>query len=214
MFRRRFLWPGILVLSLVIQACTDVFTPHFTYASVEVSVTLANGQGVSGVPLVLYTGTRHLDYGETDSAGVSRFELVPEGDTGVGAVPTGYFYATQHPDGYYKTFRVTEGDQIRLEFQYEDARGSISVRVLDQGLIPQSGFAVELYTASGTQERVMLPQSGSVIFSELIPTDYGVRVLGSGTCPLLPDGFVYRDGLLVGLRQNLEIEIVLPPCAI
>ena len=105
-----------------------------------------------------------------------------------------------------------EGDEIRVEFQYEDARGSIALRVLDQDSVPQSGFVVELYTASGTQERTTLSESGSVLFSELTPADYGVRVLGSGACPLLPDGFVYRDGLIVSLRQNLEIEIVLPPC--
>ena len=123
-----------------------------------------------------------------------------------------YFYAKQHPDGYYKTFRVVEGDEIRVEFQYEDARGSIALRVLDQDSVPQSGFVVELYTASGTQERTTLSESGSVLFSELTPADYGVRVLGSGVCPLFPKGFVYRDGLIVSLRQNFEIEIVLPPC--
>ncbi len=212
MLRRRLVWAGTFLFLIVTQACEEVFTPRFTYASVEVVVTLPDGEGVSGVPLVLYNGTRHLDYGKTDSSGVSRFDLVPEGDLGVSSAPTRYFYAKQHPDGYYRTFRVVEGDEIRVEFQYEDARGSIALRVLDQDSVPQSGFVVELYTASGTQERTTLSESGSVLFSELTPADYGVRVLGSGVCPLLPNGFVYRDGLIVSLRQNFEIEIVLPPC--
>ena len=68
---------------LVIQGCEEVFTPPFKYASVEVLVTLPDGQVVQDVPLVLYTGTRHLDYRKTDSMGASRFEFVPDGDIGV-----------------------------------------------------------------------------------------------------------------------------------
>ena len=63
MLRRRFVRAGTLVVLTMTQACEEVFTPSFTYASVEVVVTLPEGQGVSGVPLVLYSGTRHLDYG-------------------------------------------------------------------------------------------------------------------------------------------------------
>ena len=213
MLRRPLVWAGTFAVLIATQACEHVLTPSFRYASVEVVVTLPEGQGVSGVPLVLYNGTRHLGYAKTDSFGVSRFDLVPEGDIGVSAVPIRYFYATQHPDGYYRTFSVAEGDTIQVEFQYEDARGSIAVRVLDRDSIPQPGSVVELYTSRGTQERTALNESGSVLFSELIPADYGVRVLGSGACPLLPEGFVYRDGLLVGLRQDLEIQIVLPACS-
>jgi hypothetical protein len=214
MLRRTLVWVSAVHLILVIQGCEEVFTPPFKYASVEVLVTLPDGQGVQDVPLVLYTGTRHLDYRKTDSMGASRFEFVPEGDIGVSSAPTRYFYAAEHPDGYYRTFRVEEGDTVYVEFHYEDARSSIQVSVLDQEAVPVSGLEVELYTSTGVVDRVTLPESGSVLFSELTPADYGVRVLGSGFCPLSPDGFVYRDGLIVSLRQNFEIEIVLPPCVI
>jgi hypothetical protein len=84
--------------------------------------------------------------------------------------------------------------------------------VLDEASQPVSGLNVELYTGEGTLAVQALPESGLVVFSQLGPGDYGVRVLGSATCPLLPDGFVHKDGLIVGPGQDLEIEFVLPPC--
>ena len=202
-----------LIALVVAAGCDDVFTPPFTYAAVEVSVTLPDGAGVPDVPLVLYSGTRHLAYADTDSSGAAHFDFVAEGPTGVGASSTLFFRAAEHPDGYYRTFSVSEGDQIQVAFNFEDARGSIRVDVFDQTLQPVSGLDVELYTSLDVQIRETLPASGSVLFSKLSPADYGVRVLGSGTCPLPPAGFVFRDGLVVGVQQDLTVEVVLPTCS-
>lgn len=206
---------AVTLVALVVAAgCDAVFTPPFTYAAVEVTVTLPDGVGVPDVPLVLYSGTRHLAYADTDSSGAAYFDFVAEGPTGVGASSTLFFRAAEHPDGYYRTFSVSEGDLVQVAFNFEDARGSIRLQVLDQMSQPVSGLDVELYTSLGVQIRQTLPASGSLLFSKLSPADYGVRVLGSGTCPLLPAGFVYRDRLGVGVQQDLSVEIVLPPCAV
>ena len=209
--------PGLL---LVASGCDEVFTPEFTYGSVDVSINLPDGRGVPHVPLVLYTGTRHLAYANTDSSGAAYFDQVPEGPAGVGAAPvvyvaedeTYYVGVSGGPEAYYKTIEVSEGDRLRVEFQYDDSRGSIAVQVLDETSQPVSGLNVELYTTEGVLIRQTLPESGSLLFSKLSQKDYAVRVLGSATCPLLPDGFVHKDGLIVGPGQDLEIEFVLPPC--
>ena len=210
--------PGLL---LVVSGCDEVFTPEFTYGSVDVSINLPDGRGVPHVPLVLYTGTRHLAYANTDSSGAAYFDHVPEGPAGVAAAPvvyvaedeTYYVGVSGGPAAYYKTIQVSEGDRLRVEFQYDDSRGSIAVQVLDEASQPVSGLNVELYTGEGTLAVQTLPESGLVVFSQLGAGDYGVRVLGSASCALLPDGFVYQDGLIVGPGQDLKIEFVLPsPC--
>lgn len=200
-----------LALMAVGVGCSSVFTEPFAYGTVEVEVTLPDGNGVPGLDLTLYSGTRHLGYATTDSFGSAFFDFVPEGPTGVSVRPDSIFRPARHPEGYYQTFRMVEGGGIRLTFEFVDTRGVIQVRVEDASGTPLVAQTVELYNASEALERAGTDAAGEVVFDRLPRGDYGVRVVASPTCNLPPGG-AYRDGLVVETGNRFNVVIVLEEC--
>ena len=204
----RSLFLPILVASL---GCSDVFTEPFAYGRVEVSLTLPDGGGVEGLGLTLYSGTRHLAYAITDRAGSARFEFVPEGPLGVSVSPDLAYRPISHPEGYYQTFRMREGETVRLIFDFVDTRGEIRVRVETATGIPLAGQTLELYNAREALARADTDAMGEVLFDRLGQGDYGVRLVASPTCAIPPGG-AYRDGLVVESGNRFEVLIVLENC--
>lgn len=191
--------------------CSDVFTEPFAYGTVEVDATLPDGQGVPDLGLTLYTGTRHLGYAVTDSTGSAEFAFVPEGPTGVGIRSDPIFRPARHPEGYYQTFRMREGETVRLIFDFVDTRGEIRVRVETAAGVPLAGQTLELYNAREALARADTDALGEVLFDRLGQGDYGVRLVASSTCAI-PSGGVYRDGLVVQSGNRFEVLIVLENC--
>ena len=201
----------LLTLFVVTIGCSEVFTAPFAYGSVEVQVTLPEGEGVPNLDLTLYSGTRHLAYLATDSVGFAHFAFVPEGPLGVSIRPSPIFRPASHPDGYYQTFTMSEGQVVRLAFDFVDTRGVIQLRVESGSGVPLAGQTVELYNARETLTRADTDALGGVLFDRLAEGDYGVRVVASPTCEIPPEG-AYRDGLVVDSGNRFDVLIVLENC--
>ena len=201
----------LLQILAVGLGCGDVFTEPFAYGTVEVDVTLPDGQGVPDLGLTLYTGTRHLGYAVTDSTGSADFAFVPEGIMGVGIRFDPIFRPARHPKGYYQTFRMSEGETVRLIFDFVDTRGEIRVRVETAAGTPLAAQTLELYNAREALARADTDALGEVLFDRLAQGDYGVRLVASPTCTIPTDG-AYRDGLVIQVGDRFEVLIVLENC--
>lgn len=211
---RKLIRSFLLTLFVVTIGCSEVFTAPFAYGSVEVQVTLPGGEGVPNLDLTLYSGTRHLAYLATDSVGSAHFTFVPEGPHGVGIRPSPIsriFRPASHPEGYYQTFTMREGQVVRLAFDFVDTRGVIQVRVESGSGVPLAGQTVELYNAREALTQADTDVLGGVLFDRLAVGDYGVRIVASPTCEVPPEG-AYRDGLVVDSGNRFDVLIVLENC--
>jgi len=205
---RRSFFFALIVMSF---GCGEVFTEPFAYGVVEVEVTLPDGAGVPGLDLTLYSGTRHLAYAVTDANGSVQFEFVPQGALGVSVSPNPTFRAATHPQGYYQTFGMSEGQTVRLTFEFVDTRGEIRVRVETASGVPLATQTVELYNAREALAQAETDVAGEVVFDRLPRGDYGVRVVASPTCDIPPGG-AYLDGLVVESGNRFDVVIVLENC--
>ena len=205
---RRTLWLALVSASL---GCDSVFTEPFAYGAVDVTVTLPDDRGVPGLDLTLYSGSRHHAYAVTDSTGAARFEFVPEGPLGVSIAPDPTFRPAAHPDGYYQTFRMREGQEVGVDFEFIDTRGTIEVLVATESGTLLPGQTVELYNAWEGLARAETDEHGRVVFEFLPRGDFGVRVVASPTCEIRPDR-AFQDGLVVEAGERFEVTIVLENC--
>ena len=106
---------------------------------------------------------------------------------------------------------MSEGQVVRLTFEFVDTRGAIQVRIQSGSGVPLSGQTVELYNARETLTQADTDALGGVLFDSLAEGDYGVRVVSSPTCVIPPEG-AYRDGLVIDSGNRLDVLIVLENC--
>lgn len=132
---RRVLTGGLALFGL---GCSDIFRPSYDYGRVEVVATDPSGSAVPAVRLTLYTGQRHMAYGETRGDGRYVFRFVPEGEYGIEAgAPEGYSF----PPGAlpYAIVDAAAGSTVRASFTF--VRTAPATAVLGRVVAPTSvGF--------------------------------------------------------------------------
>jgi hypothetical protein len=101
----------LLLMLVALSGCGELLQPGYSYARVQVEVTTPDGEPLHGVPLILYTGQRHMGYGTTNFAGMYSFDFVPAGSYGVAAALDGELTL---PEGEvnFRVFDVAEGEVV------------------------------------------------------------------------------------------------------
>src|SRR5690606_15646791 len=120
--RSRRLALPLLLLTVLVSACSDIFRPSYDYATIEVSVVDTLGAPLPNVQLTLYFGDLHHAYGSTRASGTHTFSFVPEGVYGIAAGHPGeYVPANGAPS--YKVVSVEKGGHLQVEFVFEGPEG-------------------------------------------------------------------------------------------
>lgn len=136
---------GLGFLLFLQAGCSELIDP-FEYGRVEVSVERPSGEGVQGIDLALFSGTRHLEWAKTDSRGRHVFRFVPEGPLGLFVFTPG---PLMHLDPSFRgapyTFTSREGEVRILDFVVlRLGSGSVAVQVQDPEGDPIAGVALRL----------------------------------------------------------------------
>lgn len=155
------------------------------------------GEGVEGVGLILFTGSRQLGFAETDGEGQATFDFVPFGVMGVSASMPAGFRPKDLAEGYVQTFRITFGGSESVAFTLlNESPGDLEVRVEDPEGEAIAGVQLQLFSSSGVVAEFESDSTGVRRFADLPFGDYGVRALpGLG---YQVEGFTSEvDGLLV-----------------
>lgn len=196
-------------LLLAAAACSELFTQPFEYGTVEVSAERGSGEPLPGVRIALYSGTRILDQGTSDSHGHLTFRLVPFGHLGVSAAVTGLVL---QPNYQFVTFRMAEGAHQRVAFIFVACEESVSVLVLDNGGEPIRGAELSIYSPQEVVATGSTDVSGRHDFMPVPCGNYGVRVQApSGYAVTEGPGSSYIDGLLVEDGAQIEVVFTLSP---
>ena len=186
-----------------IWGCSELFTEPFDYGTVEVFTEQESGQPVSGVHLVLYSGTRILDRGESDYAGHRVFQLVPFGHLGVAAYSAGQGLS---PEYQYITFRMREGDHQEVGFTFVACDGSVSAQVFVDAGAPVEGAEVTLYSSQHVLEVGSTDPSGRHDFLDVPCGNYGLKIQPpSGFTVAEGPGTSFFDGLVVENEGQVEV---------
>lgn len=206
-------WAGMTYLLLA--GCSDLFPPEYEYGTVEAVVERRDGSPVPGVPLTLYRGERHVDYGETGDDGWHVFEYVPMGSHGVYAHPPSGYLALDEIGGYAVTFRAEEGSRDTVRFTYlKIGDGAVAVRAVDTAGEPLAGVYVQLYTHTGVIDTGTTDATGTHVFD---PVPFG----GHGVFATAPIGyrvaegggsFTWQDGLLIDEGWTESVQFTFEPC--
>lgn len=207
---RAALLPPIGLAATLLAGCSELVEEPYDYGTVEVVAHRRSGEGVPGVGLVLYTGTRQLDFGATDSQGRARFDYVPFGNLGVFATPPDGYRPLSFATGYVSTFPMDEGERQEVSFTYlKFGPGSVAARVTDTDGTPLEGIPLHLYSPSEVVQEGETDASGELRFVDVPFGHYGVRAeLRRGfTVPR-----VFRDGLIVEDGVEERAEFILQRC--
>jgi hypothetical protein len=187
------------LLAVIFAGCAELGITPFRYGTVEVTAMVNDTVPVPGVRLTLYTGTRHLAYGETDETGRYVFDLVPAGVMGVAGYP-GSEDPPVSPAFLAVTFNMREGAVEQVSLQFETCTGTIRVRVVDEESEPVEGAGLIVYNGAGVIAERQTPADGSWIFEGLrCRTDLAVRVDP-------PTGFVVEEGAGTRYFDGITLE--------
>ncbi|TVR60361.1 MAG: carboxypeptidase regulatory-like domain-containing protein [Gemmatimonadales bacterium] len=155
------------------------------------------GAGVEGVGLILFTGTRHLGFAETDGEGQARFDFVPFGVMGVSASMPEGFRPKDPVGGDTRTFRIGYGGSDSVTFTVlREAPGDLEVRVEDPQGAAVEGVRLELFAPDGVVAAFESDATGERRFSDLPFGEYGVRAL-PGPGYQVEGAIAEVDGLVV-----------------
>lgn len=193
---------------VLLGGCSDLLREPYEYGEVVVSVTRRDGEPIAGTELILYTGRRPMEYGETGPDGRVVFDFVPIGQYGVEIRPPDGFELPAGARTNVDAIQVDEGARETLDFTLlKVGPGDIHVRVLDDAGDPLSDLQLWLYTSEGPVAEGRTDASGEHAFLDVPFGDYGVRVdprLGLLPVRAHADGIVIEEG--VDERITLELE--------
>ncbi len=201
-----------VVFSLALAGCSDVFTEPFEYGTVEVSAERRTGDPVPEMDFLLFSGTRHLEWGVTDEEGLIVFRFVPHEPVGVLAHPADVYIPTDPETGYVTTFLMSEGDERRFTFTFfKVGPGSIMATVEDPEEEPIADVRLQLFSPQAPIEEGLTDGAGEHTFTDVPFGIYGVRVIG-GPVQLPPGVGVFQDGLIAEADLVERVHFVLERC--
>jgi hypothetical protein len=200
------LWMGAL-------GCSQFIDP-FDFGEVEVVAETRSGEGVPGMDLLLFMGTRQLEVARTTHDGRHLFRFVPHGNVGLFAIPPGGHH---HLDPRFTsepyTFTVREGDRRSLSFTLlRQGSGSVEVRAEDPAGEPIEGVRLHLSRVGppGLEPLELEAEtdgSGEHSFEDVPFGFYEATVL-AGEGYLVPDPPT-QDGIIVDDGSTERVELTL-----
>jgi hypothetical protein len=206
-----------VVLCLAVAAatgCDDLLTPAFDYGEIEVVAARRSGDGVPGVRLTLYTGTRHLGYGITEADGRFVFDFVPQGQIAVLADPPEGYRPVNLASGFIEAAVLPEGAEATFNFTYlKEGTGSVAVRVVEDSGKPIAGLRLQLNTGEGAVAQAVTGPTGEFVFDNLPLNHYSVFAFPMGALSF-PDGSPLGivDDLLIDEGHRELVEFTLSRC--
>jgi hypothetical protein len=179
-------------------------------ASIRVLTADRTGNGISGVPLVLYTSQGPVLEGTTDERGAHEFLQV--------ACGVQYGVRVELPPGlvvegggrsFVDGIEVSHGSEETVSFRLEPCYGSLSVQVADRAGGPVPDADLVLYTSRGLVAEGSTDAQGQYAFAELPCDQYGVRVTPpTGYVAQSGSGTSYVDGIDIGNGTQKTARLV------
>ena len=199
--------------------CERFVTTPSLYGTVEVHAQQRDGAPAEGVTLLLYTGTRVMNYGETDGSGSLIFHDVPQGVYGIRLLPSPKYVRLEDvvggtPSDVQDNLQVDAGHLVRAQFTVLKAGfGVIVAEVREPDGAPAPNVSVAVYRSSGPVRSAVTDSAGRFVFDSIPLGIYGVRIFRG---PAYSDSgevsIISRDAIFVddGSRKVIAFQVV--PC--
>ncbi len=203
---------SLLLLTLLLSGCTEVFPPSHPFSALEVEVNSRNGEGAQGVTLLLYDWKGEIDHGMTDARGRHVFEFVPEGEFGVQMIwiPEGYALPPGARD-HVHALRLEDRNRLLVDFTLlKEGPGSISVTARTEEGEPVAGAVVEVRDTAGVVADGVTDASGALRFEEVPFGSYSVH---AGETPGWTAVTASVEGLVVDEGAEESAELIFTSCA-
>jgi hypothetical protein len=177
------------VVMSMLAGCSELTSAGYDYGSIEVKAVSTEGEPISGVRLLLYTGVQHMAYGETGSDGSHEFAFVPHfGTFGVRAQPPAeYLVAEGRGLNFVDGIVIERGGRETIVFTFERNGAVIRVRVVEPSGVGIAGARVVLYDQLQTHAEGFTDSNGELVFSSVPLGNLGVRATP-------PEGYVMPEG--------------------
>lgn len=205
---------AMLAFLLLLLAGCDEFlvSDPFHYGEVEVRTQRRSGEPVSGVDLILYTGTRVLGKTTSRTDGTAQFRYVPAGVMGVQAFPPEAYRPLDLRSGWTETFAMKEGEERPVAFTYlKFGPGTLIVRTEDPEGSPLEGVRLEVFSPDRLVAAFNSGPAGERTFSDLPFGVYGVRAL-PGRGYQVPGGIKLVEGFIIEDGWTETAHVVLERC--
>ncbi|MEO7998559.1 MAG: carboxypeptidase-like regulatory domain-containing protein, partial [Gemmatimonadaceae bacterium] len=159
----------------------------------------ANGSGISGIRVILFSSKGSVADNTTDANGTFVFPSVPFGNYGVFAERSiAYRDSAENPLPAVDGFIVDEGSTDTASFKFALCAGSLNVRVRDDTGSPVPGTLLTFYGDLGVQDSILGADAMRNI-SRLACGHYGVRIRP-------PVGWTADEGRGTTFQDNLSVH--------
>jgi len=208
----------LLVLVILLSACAAWITDILDFGSLKVQTVTRSGAPVSGSELILYNDLQVMGVGFTNSAGIYRFDIVPDQPSGVhNEPPDGHMRPEDVVGGsstaYVENITMKEGDEQSISFTLvRVGSGRIDVSVRDTNGAPIESTKVVLYGPEGTLSEKITESSGVASFDPVSFGNRAIRVVPPRAYLDSDGGFFFQHGILIDEDWTEEVSFILEKC--